>query len=100
MLGNFVIYRELNRPSHPGEKKRAIKGKRTSLPSEPYLGSNSNANKRVEVAAPLIPPSRKPNGNAGPEASDTDQDRELDRSLVGSLIDSYGFRPDALVKKQ
>jgi hypothetical protein len=32
-LGNFMIYRELHKPFLPGEKKRAIKRKRSSLPS-------------------------------------------------------------------
>ena len=36
ILGNFLIYRELEKPFPPGEKKRAMKRKRTSLPGEPY----------------------------------------------------------------
>ena len=32
ILGDFLIYRELDKPFPPGEKKRAIKRKRSSLP--------------------------------------------------------------------
>ncbi|EGP84889.1 uncharacterized protein MYCGRDRAFT_46572, partial [Zymoseptoria tritici IPO323] len=73
ILGNFLIYRELEKPFPPGEKKRAMKRKRTSIPGEPYPRRDSDENE------------------APPE--------ELERSLIGSLVDSYGFRPEGLVKK-
>ncbi|EMC97388.1 hypothetical protein BAUCODRAFT_50943, partial [Baudoinia panamericana UAMH 10762] len=78
ILGNFLIYRELEKPFPPGEKKRAMKRKRMTIPGEPYPRRASDETE---------------------EASGTDQDKELERSLIGSLVDSYGFRPDGLVKK-
>ncbi|KAH9205057.1 Gti1/Pac2 family-domain-containing protein, partial [Leptodontidium sp. 2 PMI_412] len=72
ILGDFLVYRELERPFPPGEKKRAIKGsKRSSGISkwETFGGSNNGMTK------------------------------ETGRSLIGSLVDSYGFKDEGLVKK-
>ncbi|TKA81131.1 hypothetical protein B0A55_01642 [Friedmanniomyces simplex] len=99
ILGNFLIYRELEKPFPPGEKKRAIKRKRTTAPGEPYPRRDSDETDGAEIITPLTPPSPNPNGEAKSEMPGTDQDKELERSLIGSLVDSYGFRPDGLVKK-
>ncbi|KAF2768707.1 hypothetical protein EJ03DRAFT_273603, partial [Teratosphaeria nubilosa] len=82
ILGNFLIYRELEKPFPPGEKKRAMKRKRQSIPGEPYPRRDSDENDSSELNNPLTPP-----------------EPELERSLIGSLVDSYGFRSDGLVKK-
>ncbi|KAF2158079.1 hypothetical protein K461DRAFT_214358, partial [Myriangium duriaei CBS 260.36] len=74
ILGNFLIYRELEKPFPPGEKKRAMKRKRSQAEGQGRRGSEEN--------------------ESAPES-----ERELDRQLIGSLVDSYGFRPDGLVKK-
>ncbi|KAH7393194.1 Gti1/Pac2 family-domain-containing protein, partial [Cadophora sp. MPI-SDFR-AT-0126] len=66
ILGNFLVYRELERPFPPGEKKRAMKRSKRSpgiSKPEPFSGS------------------------------------ETERSLIGSLVDSYGFKEEGLVKK-
>ncbi|KAF2219003.1 Gti1/Pac2 family-domain-containing protein, partial [Elsinoe ampelina] len=73
ILGNFLIYRELEKPFPPGEKKRAMKRKRSSQIGDP---SNPRTSEDRDGA-----------------------EREMDRQLIGSLVDSYGFRPDGLVKK-
>ncbi|EQL01598.1 Gti1/Pac2 family protein [Ophiocordyceps sinensis CO18] len=82
ILGNFLIYRELEKPFPPGEKKRALKKKKCSsagiiktesTPSRPSVGSY--------VAAGL------------------ELGKDTERSLIGSLIDSYPFKADGLVKK-
>ncbi|KAK5109530.1 hypothetical protein LTR62_006982 [Meristemomyces frigidus] len=99
ILGNFLIYRELEKPFPPGEKKRAIKRKRTSLAGEPYPRRDSDENEGAELPTPLTPPTPNTNGERKSEIPSTDQDKELERSLIGSLVDSYGFRPDGLVKK-
>lgn len=99
ILGNFLIYRELEKPFPPGEKKRAMKRKRTSLPGEPYPRRDSDENEGDSLNAPLTPPTPNVGGEVKPEIPSTDQDKELERSLIGSLVDSYGFRPDGLVKK-
>lgn len=99
ILGNFLIYRELEKPFPPGEKKRAMKRKRTSLPGEPYPRRDSDDVEAQELPTPITPPTPTVAGEVKPEVPSTDQDKELERSLIGSLVDSYGFRPDGLVKK-
>nr|POE56819.1 global transcription regulator sge1 [Quercus suber] len=99
ILGNFLIYRELEKPFPPGEKKRAMKRKRASLPGEPYPRRDSDDNEPSELPTPLSPPEPAVGGEVKPELAGSEQDKELERSLIGSLVDSYGFRPDGLVKK-
>lgn len=99
ILGNFLIYRELEKPFPPGEKKRAMKRKRTSMPGEPYPRRDSEGTDEQQLNTPLTPPTPNVGGEVKPEVPSTDQDKELERSLIGSLVDSYGFRPDGLVKK-
>ncbi|KAJ6782910.1 hypothetical protein PWT90_04899 [Aphanocladium album] len=83
ILGNFLIYRELEKPFPPGEKKRALKKTKKSpqgiTKPEPLSHPNMSY-----VAAGL-----------DPAGSNKDQER----SLIGSLVDSYPFKPDGLVKK-
>jgi hypothetical protein len=99
--GNFLIYRELDKPFPLGKKKHAIKRKRSSLPG--VYGSqrgNSDSKENVEMLRPITPseppinPETNKSGLPGSE-----QDKELERSLIGSLVDSYNFRADGLVKK-
>lgn len=82
ILGNFLVYRELDKPFPPGEKKRAMKKqqRRPSRPGEPYPSPLASENGQA---------------NFGGER----QPSEVERQLIGSLIDSYGFKPDGLVKK-
>jgi hypothetical protein len=93
ILGNFLVYRELERPFPPGEKKRAMKRSKRSpgiskaqdLSGTPgtAMGNNYNAS-----TIPLYLDS--------PSNSLT---KETERSLIGSLVDSYGFKDEGLVKK-
>ena len=99
ILGNFLIYRELEKPFPPGEKKRAMKRKRSSLPGEPYPRHDSEEIESAEQITPITPPSPNVSAEAKSDVPSSDQDKELERSLIGSLVDSYGFRPDGLVKK-
>lgn len=94
ILGNFLVYRELDKPFPPGEKKRAMKkGTRRppqpARPGEPYpRPQESNGS----VYSPATP-------TAGPGVGERTQQSELERALVGSLVDSYGFKEGGLVKK-
>lgn len=97
ILGNFLIYRELEKPFPPGEKKRAMKRKRTSLPGEPYPRRDSD-NGPGDLGIPLTPPEATTDGEVK-QGVPSEADKELERQLIGSLVDSYGFRPDGLVKK-
>ncbi|PGH03248.1 hypothetical protein AJ80_08713 [Polytolypa hystricis UAMH7299] len=91
ILGNFLVYRELDKPFPPGEKKRAMKKTnrrptQTARPGEPY------------------PRPQETNGTTGysPSTSPTgpfDRHSDVERALVGSLVDSYGFKESGLVKK-
>lgn len=87
ILGNFLVYRELDKPFPPGEKKRAMKKqqRRPSRPGEPYARTS-------DVGG-------YPDGQPGSYPSDRSASSEVERQLIGSLVDSYGFKQDGLVKK-
>jgi hypothetical protein len=92
ILGNFLVYRELDKPFPPGEKKRAMKkGTRRpgqpARPGEPYPRPDSNG----QSYSPTTPSSAA-FGDRTPQS-------EVERALVGSLVDSYGFKDSGLVKK-
>ncbi|KAI1367804.1 Gti1/Pac2 family-domain-containing protein [Xylaria arbuscula] len=87
ILGNFLLYRELERAFKPGEKKRAIRRNK----------SESGVSKR----SPKRKTSESLDSTARGAAIASQQDPSLaeERSLVGSLVDSYPFKPGGLVKK-
>jgi hypothetical protein len=95
ILGNFLVYRELERPFPPGEKKRAMKRSKRSpginKAPEPYGGLNNGLSSGYHAASVAAPAFDSP--------STTSLSRETERSLIGSLIDSYGFKDEGLVKK-
>ena len=91
ILGNFLVYRELEKPFPPGEKKRAMKKANRrpvapTRPGEPYPRHDSNGQ------------SYSPTSPSGPFGERPHQS-EVERALVGSLVDSYGFKDSGLVKK-
>ncbi|KAE8144145.1 Gti1/Pac2 family-domain-containing protein [Aspergillus avenaceus] len=91
ILGNFLVYRELEKPFPPGEKKRAMKkANRRPVPStrpgEPYPRHDSNGSQGYS------PSSTTPFGERSHQS-------DVERALVGSLVDSYGFKDSGLVKK-
>lgn len=90
ILGNFLVYRELDKPFPPGEKKRALKkpNRRPSRPGEPYPAP---ASRSADYTA------SSPTNSFG--SNNERQPTEAERQLIGSLIDSYGFKAGGLVKK-
>lgn len=81
ILGNFLIYREL-KDFPPGEKKRVLR--KNKKPQHGVSKSNNTSQPQMGF----------------PSAMDSDPgDKDLKRSLLGSLIDSYPFKDDGLVKK-
>lgn len=93
ILGNFLVYRELERPFPPGEKKRAMKrNKRSPAVSKaqepPVRSTNASSNSYNTVCTSSF--------DSAPSSS---INKEKERSLIGSLVDSYGFKDDGLVKK-
>ena len=95
ILGNFLVYRELERPFPPGEKKRAMKrSKRSpgiSKAPEPYGGLSNGMSNGYHAASAAASTFDSANSNS--------LSKETERSLIGSLVDSYGFKEEGLVKK-
>jgi hypothetical protein len=94
ILGNFLVYRELERPFPPGEKKRAMK--RSKKPpgiskQESFGGSGGGIGSSYNASSGSSPNPVSPNQNL--------LSKETERSLIGSLVDSYGFKEEGLVKK-
>lgn len=119
ILGNFLVYRELLKPFPPGEKKRATKrAKRPTKPGEPYPRTSAEAAERSTTPPPpqgqqasatasaAATPTAQPSSGLSPTSPTTPGfkpgesfDRETERALIGSLVDSYGFKEGGLVKK-
>jgi hypothetical protein len=76
IMGNFLIYRELDKKPTTAEKQQQIR--KLSLAER---GSNTTSNKVRSVS------------------STYDQSRSRERHLVGSLSDSYNFKANGLIKK-
>ena len=90
IMGNFLVYRELQQPFPIGEKKRALKrtkpaaiGKRNeyTMPRNRIINSYGAAASSLDVSSSNV------------------LSKERERSLIGSLVDSYGFKEGGLVKK-
>jgi hypothetical protein len=94
ILGNFLVYRELERPFPPGEKKRAMKRSKRSpgiSKQESFGGSSGGIGSSYNVSSGSSSNFDSPNQNS--------LSKETERSLIGSLVDSYGFKEEGLVKK-
>ena len=95
ILTNFLIYRQLNSPFPPGEKKRATKrSQRAIKPGEPYPTSATST--PVTDESRPFPAPESPNPSVKAEES---PDKDANRGLVGSLVDSYEFKENGLLKK-
>ena len=95
ILTNFLIYRQLNSPFPPGEKKRATKrSQRPIRAGEPYAAPISTTNGHDD-GYPLQNPSPTTSGLKTEELGDS----QAERNLVGSLVDSYEFKDGGLLKK-
>ncbi|KAB2569522.1 putative camp independent regulatory protein [Lasiodiplodia theobromae] len=79
IMGNFLVYRELERPFPPGEKKRANRQRNKSARTEPYARSGGPGHYGDE------PPYEIPDSK--------------DRKITGSLVDSYDFKRGGLLKR-
>ena len=95
ILTNFLIYRQLNNPFPPGEKKRATKrGQRPARAGDPYpppslkAGTNDDSY-RFSPASPATPGLKPEEG----------ENKDSNRGLLGSLVDSYEFKEHGLLKK-
>ncbi|MCJ1276950.1 hypothetical protein MMC21_004758 [Puttea exsequens] len=96
ILTNFLIYRQLNSPFPPGEKKRATKrSQRPPKPGDPYPTSSPSGTPTTDEHR-TFPPPESPNANIKSEEA---LDKDANRGLVGSLVDSYEFKENGLLKK-
>ena len=94
ILTNFLIYRQLNSPFPPGEKKRATKrSQRPVRPGEPYAAPVTGV--KMEGSAYHTDISSG-SSNVKP---DDGTEKDIERTLVGSLVDSYDFKDSGLLKK-
>ncbi|KAI1129585.1 Gti1/Pac2 family-domain-containing protein [Nemania abortiva] len=92
ILGNFLLYRELDKPFQPGEKKRAMKRGKTDGVSKPV--ATSRANSMSSFRPDPMNSSTTMNG-----MNNATNGSEADRAYVGSLVDSYQFKESGLIKK-
>ncbi|ODV90294.1 hypothetical protein CANCADRAFT_104830 [Tortispora caseinolytica NRRL Y-17796] len=101
ILGNFLVYRELEKPFAPGEKKRATRRRRAKKKGEPYHMSDAPdvmEHREMQVAAAAAA-SASSNPSLRPNERGPGGDVDAERALVGSLVDSYGFKEGGLIKK-
>ncbi|KAF7515848.1 hypothetical protein G7054_g14394 [Neopestalotiopsis clavispora] len=99
ILGNFLIYRELDKPFEPGQKKKAKPKKEngvTKATSNQRSSSIGHSGMMAMGSATTSSTSTSTSFNnqngSGPGDAET-------RALVGSLVDSYQFKQDGLIKK-
>ncbi|KAI1328496.1 Gti1/Pac2 family-domain-containing protein [Xylariaceae sp. FL0255] len=94
ILGNFLLYRELEKPFTPGEKKRAIK-KKTDGGVQKSVSNTSRSNSITGFPDGINAEASTATGNSVSGANGHDANRHL----IGSLVDSYTFKKGGLVKK-
>ncbi|SCV68632.1 BQ2448_753 [Microbotryum intermedium] len=87
-LGNFLIYRELDKKANSAAAAASADGE----------GEEGSSTTPVSTRPVLIPPSAR-RKSVSDEASSGTLDKARERALVGSLTASYSFRTDGLVKK-
>ena len=101
IMGNFLVYRELEKPFPPGEKKRAVKRKRNAEdgydPTETSVKAEAKPSPPVDSSATVVPNAERPAAQSTNFAASLSADEQ--RRLLGSLVDSYGFKEGGLVKK-
>ena len=95
ILNNFLIYRELDKPFPPGEKKRA----KPKPKADPFDAPVKPETSESMLSSPATPQSATTASPIRTDPQQTSADRDSTRSLVGSLTDSYSFKDDGLVKK-
>lgn len=120
ILNNFLVYRQLERPFNSGEKKQTKKRQKRITPYDRVanvgISRSSITNIDIDTNTNTIDNSTNTNiiNNTHP-GSVTGASLPIqinlpnnsiptlpinnDRSLVGSLVDSYGFKKDGLIKK-
>lgn len=96
ILGNFLIYRELDKPFEPGQKKKAKPKKENGVTK---ATSAQRSNSITGVMAMSAATNSSSNSNSFSSQNGSGQGDAETRALVGSLVDSYQFKQDGLIKK-
>lgn len=99
VLDRFLIYREVEEPVGSGGRKRVAKRKRTETTDEPSPKGHSDLNGITWEEAFPIAPTANEDGSITPGLLSSKRQHIDERALIGSLVDSYDFRPGGLVKK-
>lgn len=94
ILGNFLIYRQLQKPFGPGEKKKALKKPKSTNGISKAGHQNNNRSK-----SNLMQMYNHGAGSLGVYGEAGKMNPDVERALIGSLVDSYDFMDDGLVKK-
>lgn len=97
ILGNFLLYRQLVKAFGPGEKKKAIKKSKVDPTGINKNRQDNKYNSRNKENAYQGVGKLQLSGGTYGQAGRINA--ETERSLIGSLIDSYDFLQDGLVKK-
>ncbi|KAH8600883.1 Gti1/Pac2 family-domain-containing protein, partial [Bisporella sp. PMI_857] len=90
ILGNFLVYRQLERPFPPGEKKRAKKNRNKISGGVKSQSSSEGLNSGEPGAS---------SSSYSEPGAESGLNKETTRMLFGSLEDSYDFKKDGLIKK-
>ena len=89
ILTNFLLYREMNSPLPPGEKRAMTKSQRSQRAS---ISNSSSGMDDTRASSSPYSPVESAQRDAVP-CNDTN------RAFVGSLVDSYEFKDSGLLKK-
>lgn len=98
-VGNFLIYREVEKPVQSGKKKQIMKRKRLPEESEGRRDSEGNDDATHTAISPIL---LSPAAAVEPKmdsAGAQDHNKEMERQLIGGYADGYNFKPNGLVKK-
>jgi Gti1/Pac2 family transcription factor len=105
ILGNFLIYRELERPLQRGEKRRPTNHHRLSQEHSEGLKGPSRSPSPPGTGGAIRTHIRKIKRDSSSNARMINNkprrwSEEQEKELVGSLTDSYGFKDGGLIMKQ
>ncbi|KAL9090155.1 MAG: hypothetical protein Q9165_005435 [Trypethelium subeluteriae] len=104
ILGNYLLYREVNDNIDPKDKKKAKKnrkGKQDSVEERASVTSSPSSRRSSEgfSTGGIITESNGPAPAVQPVTGQNATERDVERNFIGSLTDTYSFKQGGLVKK-
>ncbi|KAH8193563.1 hypothetical protein TruAng_012271 [Truncatella angustata] len=97
MLGNFLIYRELDKPFKPEQERKTTKHKENGV-TKASSNHQPSSIRHAEVMAMGSATGPSTSGSFSSQGGPSHGNAKV-RALVGSLVDSYDFKKDGLIKK-